>query len=106
MVEQWHAIVVDDAALADARWPDDAPFAVGQVRSYGTVITDPMHEGMMAVPIDGPPGERHWNANARDFDPPLPAPPGPPDWAANYNAAQGTAEKLDVIAEFLGITGG
>lgn len=56
----------------------------GEAVSFGTVLADPIPDGLSALPIDGPPGDRLWNAKARRLeDPP---PPPSPDVAAGDEA--------------------
>jgi hypothetical protein len=68
-MDQMYALVVVDTALADARWPEDAPHRIGQARSMGSVITpdpDRSRNGIEAIPISHQPeaGER-WDAVTR-----------------------------------------
>ena len=87
MAAQWYAMVVDDPARADARWPEDAPHSIGQARSFGseapgdeerldrgiTPLTIRSQNGIEAIPIDHQPGDgERWDAKARAVVPVTP----------------------------------
>lgn len=51
-METWHAVYrLSDGALV----------------SVGTVVADPLPDGLAAVPVDGPPGERTWDGATLAF---------------------------------------
>lgn len=59
--EQWFAVLDAD----------------GQPVSEGTILADPLPDGMTAVPVDGPSDGRPWDGTAQAWGP-LPEPPEEP----------------------------
>lgn len=87
--EQWWAVVTSDGALV----------------SVGTVLADPLPEGLESVAVDGPGEGRGWDAQGRTWGD-LPEPPPPtapePDGNAAIVAALGSIaanDDLDLTAK-------
>ena len=117
MTVHWFALIIEDADAANAHWPDEPPFEVGQLRTVVSVddtqelvegidgviqgLTSPQRDFITVIPIDGLPDGRPWNNSSRQFDP---APPNPQNaLRAEAAAASTQPQKLDVILKALGL---
>jgi hypothetical protein len=79
-VEQWWAVVDGDGALV----------------SVGTVLADPLPDGLAAVKVDGPGDGRPWDPQAQAWgDAPAPPEPPAPDPVAAAFAAIGAIAAQD-----------
>jgi len=120
MSKQYYALYVNDPAGADARWPEDAPFTEGQLRSIGEVdsdweanspefgeqgvdfgLTEPQRPFITVIPIDEPSDDEEWNSDSHSFEARALR---PHPLNTKYDNASTVTQKLDVIAKSLGLT--